>query len=163
MSNIEALITEYEHTKKEFTNKMTVAFNKMFVQFFNENPAVKCVVWTQYTPYFNDGEPCTFSVGDKYASTSEYDHDTRYAEEMEGIIITYKPSPYYLENYNTNDHCRSVVDQWNESDKELGESTRKFIDILNKVPDEIYEDMFGDHMTVIATIDGFDTVEYEHD
>lgn len=26
--------------------------------------------WTQYTPYFNDGEPCTFSVGEPWFRTT---------------------------------------------------------------------------------------------
>ena len=29
---------------------------------FDANPRVKGYVWYQYTPYFNDGEPCTFGV-----------------------------------------------------------------------------------------------------
>ena len=27
-------------------------------------PALKAIRWNQYTPYFNDGDPCTFSVGE---------------------------------------------------------------------------------------------------
>ena len=28
------------------------------------NPRVKAIAWRQYAPYFNDGEPCEFSVND---------------------------------------------------------------------------------------------------
>lgn len=27
---------------------------------------VIAIGWTQYTPYFNDGDPCTFSIGDPF-------------------------------------------------------------------------------------------------
>lgn len=27
-------------------------------------PEIAGIAWTQYTPYFNDGEPCTFSAGE---------------------------------------------------------------------------------------------------
>lgn len=29
-----------------------------------ENKNIKALYWTQYTPYFNDGEPCVFRVND---------------------------------------------------------------------------------------------------
>lgn len=31
---------------------------------FVEHPTIQTISWTQYTPYFNDGEPCEFSVHD---------------------------------------------------------------------------------------------------
>lgn len=34
---------------------------------FAANPTIQYVTWTQYTPYFNDGEPCTFYSNHSYA------------------------------------------------------------------------------------------------
>lgn len=34
-----------------------------FKEFFEKRPDVYGVKWNQYTPYFNDGEPCVFRVG----------------------------------------------------------------------------------------------------
>lgn len=36
----------------------------MFKSFFERFPEVYCVCWTQYSPYFNDGEPCRFGVNE---------------------------------------------------------------------------------------------------
>lgn len=35
-------------------------------ELFQAAPEIDHVFWVQYTPYFNDGEPCTFSVHDIY-------------------------------------------------------------------------------------------------
>jgi hypothetical protein len=37
-------------------------FNEASKEFFTKYPELKSFSWTQYTPYFNDGEECTFSV-----------------------------------------------------------------------------------------------------
>lgn len=34
--------------------------------FFKSNEQISAVGWDQWAPYFNDGEPCTFSVHDMY-------------------------------------------------------------------------------------------------
>jgi hypothetical protein len=31
---------------------------------FEAHPEIQRIQWTQYTPYFNDGEPCVFNVHD---------------------------------------------------------------------------------------------------
>src|ERR1700674_1049946 len=30
---------------------------------FDKYPSIENISWTQYTPYFNDGDPCVFRVG----------------------------------------------------------------------------------------------------
>jgi len=38
----------------------------MLKEFFKNNESVESVRWRQYTPGFNDGEPCTFGVTDPH-------------------------------------------------------------------------------------------------
>lgn len=38
---------------------------------FEKHPEVKSVQWRQYTPYFNDGDACTFSVSRYWAYNAE--------------------------------------------------------------------------------------------
>lgn len=33
--------------------------------------------------------------------------------------------------------------------------------VLESIPDDIYKDMFGDHVSIIATVEGFDIDSYE--
>lgn len=39
---------------------------KHFLPIFEQNPKLESLSWTQYTPYFNDGDECTFSVNSDY-------------------------------------------------------------------------------------------------
>src|ERR1044072_5669755 len=41
-------------------------FNSGAKAVFADNPIIESFAWTQYTPYFNDGEPCIFSVKRDY-------------------------------------------------------------------------------------------------
>jgi hypothetical protein len=44
---------------------------------FAASPDVEVVGWTQYAPYFNDGEPCVFSVGEPGVHLISDDEDAR--------------------------------------------------------------------------------------
>lgn len=43
----------------------------IFQEFFTKYPFVTAAGWTQYTPSFNDGEPCTFSINGFYFFTQD--------------------------------------------------------------------------------------------
>jgi len=58
------LIEQFEEFQREFQTRARAEISKMFEKFWELNPEINAVVWTQYAPYFNDGEPCTFSVND---------------------------------------------------------------------------------------------------
>lgn len=50
-------------------------------QFFEACPEVNAIFWRQYTPYFNDGEPCEFSVHDLFFNINgleKYDGEGAY-------------------------------------------------------------------------------------
>lgn len=49
---------EYNNTVKEFAK--TVANDLQ--NFVKQNKLVIGITWTQYTPYFNDGDPCVFRI-----------------------------------------------------------------------------------------------------
>ena len=53
---------EFQKEIEEIEKKMTDQFKEMFNKFFVLYPEVELVCWEQWTPHFNDGEPCEFSV-----------------------------------------------------------------------------------------------------
>jgi hypothetical protein len=87
-STIDAFIQEYNDFLNEFSKKATEKLKEVFNEFWNSNPEIKVVTWTQYAPYFNDGDACVFSVRDPTFSNAtspddiedlgwgEYDGDT---------------------------------------------------------------------------------------
>jgi hypothetical protein len=63
-SAFEQLISDQADLKRKFQEQAQGLFKEITKEFFEKNPGITGVVWTQYTPYFNDGDTCVFSVGD---------------------------------------------------------------------------------------------------
>lgn len=52
-----------------------VAVKAFLKEFFEKRPEVYGIKWAQYTPYFNDGDPCVFRIGSVgvYLTKEEFD------------------------------------------------------------------------------------------
>lgn len=126
-------------------------------------PGIRAIGWTQHTPYFNDGEPCEFGIGELAldldpAVYGEVDDDDAYGLPEDDHnwatawgIFTYPKSG----NYSTREYELNGVD------------TKPLDEIFSKWASERYEnvalDSFGDHAVVIATPEGFSVDYYAHD
>lgn len=51
---------QVENTKKDALQKAQKWFDEGSKSIFEKNPLLSVFSWPQYTPYFNDGDPCTF-------------------------------------------------------------------------------------------------------
>lgn len=157
-----------------------------------KHPEITGIGWTQYTPYFNDGEPCVFRVGDPYFSFAG-DHETE---------DSYFDYGWMEEDYEKTgrvwcgQYCNSsILDKVvGKDDKDWGEwgvnrrdrtwtwaadsgpdnapDPQLFIDVHEFVGllrsghfEHAAEDLFGDHATVIIDVAANKIVvfEYEHD
>ena len=137
LKNLEAALSE---AKKKVTEQGKGELSKAFVELFDKHPTLKAVKWTQYTPYFNDGSPCTFGINEWSAKIdgrkSKYDDDD---EDGDSSFV-------------------------GEYELERSEALKDDIDALFRVAsEEAFEASFGDHVKVVATRDGFDIEEYSHD
>lgn len=56
--------------KKEMEKIAKDAFQEVSAEFFEDNPTIQSFGWTQYTPYWNDGDTCTFSANTDYPSVT---------------------------------------------------------------------------------------------
>lgn len=101
---------------------------------FNNNDNLKEISWTQYTPWFNDGDTCEFS--------------------------TYATSPT-VNGWSEN----SWLDYENdESGEQIPDELYKEITtILNILDEDDYKEIFGDHVKVVITKEGYEVEEYSHD
>ncbi len=126
---------------------------------------IKAVRWTQYTPYFNDGEPCVFGTGEIYYRFADLDdEDAQGGDYEDGYLSAYEDE--YVKtlggsnwDYETRQHVHyDGVDPVTAAlVKELNErfnSGRHLVDLGR---------IFGDHARVTATPDRFIVDEYEHD
>lgn len=59
---LQNLIKLHEEAMKELRAQGEACLKEAFSDFFKAHPNVSAIRWAQYTPYFNDGDPCNFSV-----------------------------------------------------------------------------------------------------
>jgi hypothetical protein len=145
-------------------------------------PQLKSIVWEQYTPYFNDGDVCEFSVHGYSLRTSFHDaepgDDDYYGDGFfrieDGDLLEYD---YDYDNTTntargyrraTRTNIRIGTDVVSAL---LGEDGDNFAALLNSLYEELdsgghdvfLRATFGDHAEVTATVDGFSIDYFSHD
>lgn len=184
MSKFKELLAQYHEVKAELSANLKEAFQETVEEAFAANPLIGWVAWTQYAPWFNDGDTCTFYVHEPGAGYNWLLEDENTVSE-EGWDI----SPH-------EDH--SAVDEWTEwnelnvgysdwdwvegvkvykTDKvspeqlekinEISRQEQNVIDALWEFEDFFYE-MFEDHIQVHVYRDNdgkpvINVSEYSHD
>lgn len=166
MSKIKELKAKYQAIKKEMGESGKTALKEVFSEFFEKHPEIKGISWTQYTPYFNDGDTCIFSINDpefKLHPKCIKDLD----EDVKKDFFEYVSEEDYLSDiYSTNnEQCflSVITDKKNKTDAEnqLIKDAKEVLEAFSL--GEIFKNTFGDHVKVIATRKGFNVEEYEHD
>lgn len=128
-------------------------------------PDVEAVKWEQYTPYFNDGEPCVFSVGDVRVKMNWSDGESgdygdglysHYDSELrEGVRVVYGEYNQVTHLYSTTEIPTGHGPRTDVVEALKGMKMGHF--------ENVCLDAFGDHAEVTATKDGFEVEYYEHD
>jgi hypothetical protein len=146
-------MTDVAAAKAAFKQEGETLLKAVTKQFFAENPLVKAIKWDQYTPYFNDGDSCEFSVNDPmFINTDDADalSDCRWEE------------------YQGEDESVEVYTEWGgdftEISKEMKDNIRMFSKfICSDEMSDVMESVFDDHSTITVTANGFDVDELDHD
>lgn len=116
------------------------AFKEYSLQLFNENPIIQEIRWDQYTPSFNDGDPCEFTIGDvgfllhNKQTIGYYDFDED--DEFEGTKV----------EQHIEDHLKNIVNEFTNKIQAL---------------DTVMESLFGNNVTIIINRDGVQIKEYD--
>jgi hypothetical protein len=82
LNKIKAELDIFAAKKRELVEELRKQFPQLFVELFNKSKCIESVSWTQYTPYFNDGEECVFSVHTDWLNVNDEDYYDR--DEIEG-------------------------------------------------------------------------------
>jgi len=168
MSNLQIefdkLLDEQRALRAVFREKAQELFKGVTKEFFDKNPGINVIRWTQYTPFFNDGDTCEFSVNEPYYSNAkgeqiedltrygEYDGEDEDVWAEENWILT-GDSQYCIDR-------RKNIDLTGVDTESISAFSKM---IQSNELEEILKAMFDDHVSVTATRDGFDVEEYEHD
>ena len=144
IESLSSLSQEFEVIQKKFIEDALAKFKPALLEVFEKHPSIIKYGWTQYTPYFNDGEPCVFNVGD----------------------INYLDEERVKENEEEGDEEEEdSMDSWNwfyGDDKKKYPQLSVIADFLEKNED-ICASAFGDGVQVIVSRDGVEVEEYSHD
>lgn len=163
-NSLKGLIEVQAKLRKEFQQQAQDAFKEVVKELFEKNTGLGLVTWTQYTPYFNDGEECTFSINEAYFSNATDTEDIEYGEYQgdDDTLWSTDSIVTHLTGGASWDKETTVKVQATEG---LNlESIREFMSILNSPEmEDIFRAMFGDHVKVVLTRKGIEVDEYSHD
>lgn len=120
------LMKEKDAIDREMRTRGEKLVKEEIERFFTDNPKLQGIVWQQYAPSFNDGDPCYFSVHDFYATCGGDDVDMDEVSEYEG---------------------------WSDSD---GKDQRRLADELSSLinDEDLLKCAFGEHALVTITRKG---------
>lgn len=166
-SRFDALISEQQALRAKFQTEAQAMFKDTMKEFFDKNPGITALKWSQYTPYFNDGDTCVFRVNTVYftnAPADELDNISAWGEYegfddsvwvADSISHVLNSGRKYYENKAAKilaaggvdvDSCE-LIDKMIQSDE----------------MEDIMMEMFGDHVVITATREGFDVNAHEHE
>lgn len=149
-NNIKAEIAkarkEKEVIDKLLKEKVYQLFQQEVEELFRENPDLESFTWSQYTPYFNDGDECVFSVNRENIGIN--------GEEMEYFGDVECDVEYRANQADGND--LPALQKKMAHMKAVGM-------FLNNYTDDDLLDMFEDHAQVTVTRKGATTEYYNHD
>lgn len=151
MSTLEKIkhqLGEFEQKKRELVESLRNDFSEILKPIFEKSKVIESISWTQYTPYFNDGDTCVFSANIDYLDINNID-DFEWDECPIWREKDYsQESPYLNPNYDPSE----------------GAVVAEFKEVLRLISDEFYLELFGDHVRVTVNKNGtVDVEEYDHD
>jgi hypothetical protein len=159
---IDQLRTQIANLKKEYQAASQATFTEESKALFAAHPELLSFGWRQYTPYFNDGDTCTFSAHTDDPSVNGFsDYGDWDGDELP-------------EDHPTNLHRQAKATVWNSKARHWNDANPAYSAkaaatveavkaFLKQFEDDVLMEMFGDHKKVIVTRDGTQVEEYEHD
>lgn len=132
MTDMKSLIDNVAKAKEHYQDQCKQAFKDVLKDYFSKTGS-QAIVWGQYTPSFNDGDPCVFSLTEIYCISKGFSEDDL-------------KEPY---DYDSEDY-----------DFDQSEETSQLINFLDN-NSAMLEDMFGNDVVVYATPEKIIVEEYD--
>jgi hypothetical protein len=124
-------------------------FESCAKEIFDKYPKLHTFSWRQYTPYFNDGSECEFSVNTSYLDINGRDDNDNDAA-FKDLAATVESAEGVSESALSPEEFDEIHDE-----------TSAFLETIDE--DDMLA-LFGDHMRIIAKRDGTtDEEKYDHD
>lgn len=155
MNKLSELASEMEQARDKFRNEGQQALKEVFKEYFHNHPIVEKVLWNQYTPfrpYSMIGKPCGFGVNEfELRFYEDKPGSVKVSEDYEGSDPDYTSHGEY---YNKD----TFQEEHKAAENDLAILAAQCYDAGT-----ILQTVFGDHCMVIATSDGFQVSDCDHD
>jgi hypothetical protein len=150
LAGVKTLFADIKKAKMEISKQLFSAASKAL---FEKFPKLEKFSWAQYTPHFNDGDTCSFSVHTDTLRSFVYDGESGYDGEET-----------YIEIYNIGREFDMTLRKYVDVEVgEVEECLKAISNFLESFDEDYFEESFGDHVEVIVTRDNVETEEYDHD
>lgn len=182
MTKFGSLAQRQRELEEEMKAAGEEALKDYFKEIFEQNPDLLAVRWHQYTPYFNDGDPCEFGVGEPYFRIAgfEDENDWEYSDEDDdgeyGYVSSYSlyawvpDGPPVRKSRRVWDNLtRTYVDQEFDYQPTKKGNFHHFYETAQMITSDLQanerllELSLGDHAEITVTRDKFTIEEYHHD
>ncbi len=148
---------ELKEIKNQILEKSNEVFDEFCKDIFTKSPRLISFGWSQYTPYFNDGDTCVFSVNTDYLYINGQSVDD--SEWINKKNIT----KYGEWNREKKEYIGREEEDNPKYDQELVEIYEEISSFLSNFDNDFYMSKFGDHVEITITGTGIDVFECEHD
>jgi hypothetical protein len=176
IEKVKARVSEIQRQAEvELRAELTTALNFLFETY----PVLKQIHFTAYTPYFNDGDECTYDchVNDcGFNGWDEYEEESSATDHFnfeagENILKNWKYTKYIKQpnpDYDPVNNKWVSKELWKEVPDENHNPVNAQIvnqvrEILCAIPNDVWKSVVGDHCMVLITKDGIKTSGYSHD
>lgn len=142
-TTVASLSTELKALREQAQAKAKSLFEIGTKSIFEKHPKLESWKWSQYTPYFNDGDTCEFGV-------------------HKDVNICFNGKEFE----DVSDWTFNSENEWAKEAKAeqgLKEAAADISELMKALDDEDFKQMFGDHMEVTMTKDGAKAEGYEHE
>lgn len=186
LNKIKDRLAKLEKQKDEALEAVRKEFPDLFAELFEKSVLINSVSWTQYTPYFMDGDECVFGINadeldvngiNQYEDEDADEPVLNWIDKIQYINLTSeKELEDFLKFANTEEGKaykssaeRAVVGSYGYKlnphyNKKEVEILSEFSNIIHSIPEEFLRSLFGDHVRVTIHRDGkVETDTYEHD
>lgn len=172
---IRKLHKQVSKLQNEITKESKKAFKQMTKNVFKQYPELDSFSWQQYTPYFNDGDTCTFSANIDYLCINGSD-ESESPYEISNLIDEVKNKQKTISKLEKEiknnsgwvvEHNKKKIEEINNANLDelikRHEMLNYIVTCLSLMGDDVLQDMFGDHVSVTVSREGITTDHYDHD
>lgn len=174
MSTLKELMDDIKIKRQTLDEQLKEISGKFFAEqskvIFDQFPTLKSFSWTQYTPYFNDGDECTFGANTDYptvrltSSKPSNDEGEDFIDEDD----EFEDDDDYVSIYNVQKTVDGkYIDKYSAGEEITDQKkiiTYEVAQFLQEFQEDALKMMFGDHVRVTVHRDGsVEQDEYEHD